>query len=109
VPVPDPVVGSAYRQRVTLSFLKADRETDRPLKPGGIEILLDHEVSHTQRAGLEIDLVGGLPGDNDHGRKRTRPKPLTHQLEPRMPAKPIVDQVHVVALLADRHERLVVR
>jgi hypothetical protein len=108
VPVPDPVVGSTGRERVALGLLVADCVADRALQAGRGELLLDEEVGDPERRRLEVELVGGQPGEHDHRRRRAIGEPLAHQLQPGPLSEPVVDQVDVVALHADRAQRVVV-
>ena len=83
----------------------ADGVADRALEAGGVEILLDQVIGHAERRRLEVDLVGGLAGEHDHGGERSRREAVTDQLEPGLGAQPVIDQVHVVTLLADGRQR----
>ena len=59
-----------------------------------------------ERRCFEIDLVCGLAGQHHDRRERARCECLAHQIEAGPRSEPVVDQIDVVALFANRIECL---
>ena len=108
-PVPDAVVGGSHGERVTLlgegeiadGSRVRDRVADRPFQARGIELVLDQVVGHAQRRGLDVDLVGRLAGEHEHRGVLSVGEALAHELQARVLAEAVIDEVHVMAPLTD--------
>ena len=84
----------------------ADRVADRTLEQRGIEAALEQEVGHPEHRGLDVDLEVVVSGEHDH-RRVLRPvvERAADEVEAGELAEAVVDQVDVVAALADQPER----
>ncbi len=113
VPVPDAVIRCTHSDGVALlaapqvdhRLVLADGVADRPLQAGGVDRSLDQIVGDAERGRLHVHGVVVLAGEQDDRRRRVGSPRVAHEIQARVLAQPVVDEVQVVAGDAHRIQR----